>query len=83
MFGKDLPLDLPTQIGKCLAQGGSGRLRITIWPVGGPLQCRVELTDAGPDQAAVRLRPVTIVGGLGQHKWADRRLLAELASAAG
>ncbi len=83
VFGKDLPLDLPTQIGKCLAQGGSGRLRITIWPVGGPLQCRVELTDAGADQAAVRLRPVTIDGGLGQHKWADRRLLAELASAAG
>jgi para-aminobenzoate synthetase/4-amino-4-deoxychorismate lyase len=83
VFGKDLPLELPTQIEKCLAQGGSGRLRITIWPVGGPLQCRVELTDARADQAAVRLRPVTVAGGLGQHKWADRRLLAELAIAAG
>ena len=83
VFGKDLPLELPTQIEKCLAQGGSGRLRITVWPVGGPLQCRVELTEAGADQAAVRLRPVTIDGGLGKHKWADRRLLAELASEAG
>src|SRR5215469_6501242 len=83
VFGKDLPSGLPAQIGQCLAQGGSGRLRIAVRPVGGPLTCRVELTEADKGQAAVQLRPVTIAGGLGPHKWADRRLLAELASASG
>ena len=29
------------------------------------------------------LHPVTLPGGLGEHKWADRRLLASLAAAAG
>ena len=71
----------PTRISKCLAGGGSGRLRITIRPVGGPLHCQVELTEPGPDVAAVRLRVTELPGGLGGHKWADRRLLSQLARA--
>ena len=65
-------------MGKCLAAGGSGRLRITVRPLGGPLHCQVELADPGPDLAAVRLRVHALPGGLGGHKWADRRLLQQM-----
>ena len=89
VFGKDLPAELARQLERCLAAGGSGRLRITVRPVGGPLQCRVELTEAGDGPAAVLLRAAVLPraaalgGGLGAHKWADRRLLAAEIAAAG
>ena len=37
--------------------------------------------EPGPEP--VRLAPVALPGGLGEHKWRDRRLLDELAAAAG
>ena len=77
VFGKDLPPELPGLVGECLAGGGSGRLRITVRPLGGPLHCQVELTEPGPDVAAVRLHVTELPRGLGGHKWADRRLLAQ------
>jgi para-aminobenzoate synthetase/4-amino-4-deoxychorismate lyase len=66
-------------LGDCLAGEPSGRLRITVRPVGGPLQAFIEVVPLppGPD-GAVSLRPAVIPGGLGAHKWRDRRLLAEL-----
>jgi para-aminobenzoate synthetase/4-amino-4-deoxychorismate lyase len=79
VFGKDLPAELRAEIRGCLASGESGRMRITVRPVGGPLEFRVELTAVGAATSPVRLRPVTVAGGLGPHKWADRRLLAALA----
>jgi para-aminobenzoate synthetase / 4-amino-4-deoxychorismate lyase len=80
VFGKDLPPELPGLIRDCLAAGGSGRLRIKVRPLGGPLHCEVELTDPGPEVAAVRLRVTGLPGGLGGHKWADRRLLGQRAA---
>jgi para-aminobenzoate synthetase / 4-amino-4-deoxychorismate lyase len=83
LFGKELPPGLAGQIRQCLAAGGSGWLRITVRPVGGPLQCAVELAAPGPDPAAVRLQVMRLPGGLGGHKWADRRLLEDRITAAG
>jgi para-aminobenzoate synthetase / 4-amino-4-deoxychorismate lyase len=83
VFGKDVPPELAGLVGKCLAGGGSGRLRITVRPLGGPLHCQVELTDAGPDVAAVRLHVTELAGGLGAHKWADRRLLRQYTAGLG
>ena len=77
VFGKDLPPELPGLVSRCLAGGGSGRLRITVRPLGGPLHCQVELAEPGPHVAAVRLRVSELPGGLGAHKWADRGLLAQ------
>ena len=92
------PARLPAaDLAACLKARPSGRLRITVRPVGGPLQATVEVVPpsaprapvpgaAGPGggppgATAVTLRPVTVPGGVGAHKYRDRRLLAELARA--
>jgi para-aminobenzoate synthetase / 4-amino-4-deoxychorismate lyase len=83
LYGKDLPLSLPADLEQCLATRPAGRLRITVRPVGGPLQARVEVVPLTPAPQAVTLRPAVVPGGFGAHKWQDRRLLAGLARAAG
>ncbi len=83
LYGKDLPASLPADLAACLARRPSGRLRITVRPVGGPLQARVEVVPLAQAPAAVILRPAVIPGGFGAHKWLDRRLLAGLADTAG
>ena len=79
LYGKDLPASLRTDLADCLAEEPSGRLRITVRPVGGPLQAFIEVVPLtpGPD-GPISLRPAVIPGGLGAPKWRDRRLLAEL-----
>jgi para-aminobenzoate synthetase/4-amino-4-deoxychorismate lyase len=79
LFGKQLPSSLTADLAACLAGPPSGRRRISARPAGGPLQVTVEVVAAGPPGPAVTLHPVTIPGGLGAHKWRDRRLLARLA----
>ena len=74
---------LDADLAACLAGQPSGRLRLTVRPAGGPLRVTVEVVPAGPAASAVALRPVTIRGGLGAHKWLDRRLLAMLSDQAG
>ena len=83
LFGKHLPPSLRTDLADCLAGRPSGRLRVTARPVGGPLQITVEVIPAGPAPETVALHPVTIPGGLGAHKWLDRRLLARMTDVAG
>jgi para-aminobenzoate synthetase/4-amino-4-deoxychorismate lyase len=83
LYGKPLPASLAGDLAGCLSGCPSGRLRITVRPVGGPLRAAVEVMPAGRHPAAVYLRPALIPGGLGAHKWADRRLLADLAAVAG
>jgi para-aminobenzoate synthetase/4-amino-4-deoxychorismate lyase len=78
LYGKDLPASLPGDLARCLAARPSGRLRITVRPVGGPLQSTVEVIPLPPASSAVTVRPVTVPGGLGAHKYQDRRLPAEL-----
>ena len=83
LYGKDLPTSLAGDLAACLAERPSGRLRITVRTVGGPLRALVEVIPLDRRPIAVRLRPAVIPGGLGAHKWADRRLLADLARSAG
>ena len=83
LFGKQLPPGLAGQISQRLAAGPTGLLRITVRPLGGPLQCDVQLAEPGPDPAAVRMRVIQLPGGLGVHKWADRRLLEDRITTAG
>jgi len=82
LYGKPLPPGLPADLA-ALLPGRSGRLRITARPAGGPLHVAAEVVPAGPVPPAVTLRLATIPGGLGPHKWTDRRLLATLAGCLG
>ena len=79
LFGKALPPALAGDLAAQLAGNPSGRLRITVQPAGGPLRALVEVVPLDQPPAQVSLRPAVIEGGLGAHKWLDRRLLAELA----
>jgi len=54
---------------------GRHRLRIDARPAGDDIEVTFTASELGPDASAWRLVPVTIAGGLGEHKWADRRLL--------
>jgi para-aminobenzoate synthetase/4-amino-4-deoxychorismate lyase len=83
LYGKGLPAALPADLAACLAERPTGRLRITVRPVGGPLQARVEVVPLAPGSAGITLRPTVIPGGFGGHKWRDRRLLAGLTARAG
>jgi para-aminobenzoate synthetase/4-amino-4-deoxychorismate lyase len=83
LFGKGLPPGLHTELAACLARRPSGRLRITVRPLGGPLRATVEVVPLPSPPAAADLTPVIIPGGIGGHKWADRRLLAYYTHAAG
>jgi para-aminobenzoate synthetase / 4-amino-4-deoxychorismate lyase len=79
VFGKGLPPALHDDLAACLAGRPSGRLRITVRPAGGPLQARAKVLPLDQPMAFVRLRPAVIAGGLGGHKWLDRRMLTDLA----
>jgi para-aminobenzoate synthetase/4-amino-4-deoxychorismate lyase len=78
LYRKELPASLPAGLARCLAGRPAGRLRITVRPVGGPLQATVEVVPLTPPPDAVTLRPVIVPGGVGAHKYKDRRLLAGL-----
>lgn len=65
-----------------------GRLRLTVAPEKGRLEADVTATEVEPVQVfpspdrGIALRSVVVAGGLGAHKWADRRLLEYAAAAA-
>jgi para-aminobenzoate synthetase/4-amino-4-deoxychorismate lyase len=71
------------------AQGiGHGRLRLTVVPENGGLRAEVTVAEVEPAQVfpppdrGIALRSVVVAGGLGAHKWADRRLLERAAAEA-
>jgi len=61
---------------------GLARLRLTVAPAGGALAPEVAVAPIHASlvlpawERAVELAPLVVAGGLGPHKWADRRLLA-------
>ena len=78
LYGKHLPQSLYDDLAACLARRPSGRLRVTAQPSGGQLRVRVAVIPLDGQPETVRLHPAVIPGGLGGHKWLDRRLIAEL-----
>ena len=78
LYGETLPEDLHARVVGAAAGAPLQRLRVSALPVG-----RVEI-EAEPLAAElapypVTLSPAVLPGGLGAHKWRDRRLLDELA----
>ena len=83
LYAKDLPASIPALLADCLAARPTGRLRVTVRPVGGPLQPTVEVVPlAGPPAAGIVLRPRVVAGGIGAYKYKDRRLIDQLSQGA-
>jgi para-aminobenzoate synthetase / 4-amino-4-deoxychorismate lyase len=83
LYGKELPARLHDDLARCLAARPAGRLRITVRPLGGPLHVTVECIPLDDGPGVADLLPVVVPGGMGGHKWADRRLLTRYEAAAG
>jgi para-aminobenzoate synthetase / 4-amino-4-deoxychorismate lyase len=83
LYRKDLPASLADDLARCLGDRPSGRLRITVRPLGGPLHAIIEVVPIADQTVVTDLVPVVVPGGIGAHKWADRRLLARCAATAG
>jgi para-aminobenzoate synthetase/4-amino-4-deoxychorismate lyase len=79
LYGTPLPAGLRALIAAAAERAaGDARLRVSARPgAGGRLDTALELLPL-PHRRAARLRAWTLPGGLGAHKWADRRLIAEL-----
>ncbi len=88
VLGRSLPADLAGRVlaAAAGAGGGAGRVRVAVRPGGASLRVEVEAGPLEPRRAGVRppvarpigLEPVDVAGGLGRHKWCDRRLLLAL-----
>jgi para-aminobenzoate synthetase / 4-amino-4-deoxychorismate lyase len=80
LYGQELPDDLHTRVVSAAAAAPLQRLRVVV--VSGT-ELRVELEakplTAEPPPESVTLAPAMLPGGVGAHKWLDRRLLDELA----
>jgi len=88
LYGATLPDSAPA-LARDAARGiEHGKVRLTLVPTGPRLEVRVsaeeiEAASVFPDsERASSLRGFVVEGGLGEHKWADRRLLDRLAAEA-
>lgn len=86
LYGLELPpmpdtgVAAPAAAGPAAAAGTSGRLRVTFVP-GERLTVERGPRPVNPTYNAIA--PFLLPGGLGPHKWADRRLADAISSAAG
>jgi para-aminobenzoate synthetase / 4-amino-4-deoxychorismate lyase len=71
--------DLPSGIAAALPSG-TGRLRVTFVPGSAPT---IDHGPRGSDPSYSEVAPFVLPGGLGRHKWLDRRLLDAITIAAG
>lgn len=81
LYELELPSDLlAATVTRARALTGAHRLRIDAIPDGGRLRIEFRATPLdAPAASAVACAPVQLPGGLGRHKWSDRRLLDSLA----
>jgi branched-subunit amino acid aminotransferase/4-amino-4-deoxychorismate lyase len=83
VYGAPLPADLAARIHAAVASLPStsdGRLRVNVVP-GAPSSVEVvgvSPTNSTLDVVRVRMVPLLLPGGLGPHKWRDRRLVEAL-----
>jgi para-aminobenzoate synthetase/4-amino-4-deoxychorismate lyase len=76
LYGHDLPHDLAARAADAARPHDLARLRIEV--LDGAVEVGAAPLVAPPAPDPVRLAPALIPGGLGAHKWRDRRLLDEL-----
>ena len=81
LYGQELPGDLAQHLGAGGAAPGRERLRVLVSPGAGPVadvEIERQAIDSPAPEGAIVLAAAVLPGGLGAHKWRDRRLLAEL-----
>src|SRR3954471_10077083 len=78
LYGLAVPADARAQVEEAARGLELGRLRLTVTPDGA---AAVRVADVDPaamfPTAPVQVTPIAVPGGIGAHKWADRRLLEE------
>ena len=79
LYGASLSDGLAADLLTEAARAGSDRARMRVDFRPGA-QIVIQLTDAPRRTGSTRLTLRTVPGGIGDHKWADRRLLAALAA---
>jgi para-aminobenzoate synthetase / 4-amino-4-deoxychorismate lyase len=88
LFGAELPDDAREVVIDRARGIRHGKLRLTVAPAGARMRAAVATTEVEPvevfpsPERGIALRSFVVAGGLGAHKWADRRLLDRAASAA-
>jgi para-aminobenzoate synthetase / 4-amino-4-deoxychorismate lyase len=84
LYGRELPDDARAQVEEGAAGLELGRLRLTVLPDG---SSSVRVADVDPATVfpaeGVSVAPIAVPGGIGAHKWADRRLLDAAAAELG
>jgi para-aminobenzoate synthetase/4-amino-4-deoxychorismate lyase len=78
LFDLEPPRTIGTETLEAARELGEGRVRLLVRPDG---TVEVEVGAIPPDAMPAELAPVTLAGGIGAHKWLDRRLLEELSDA--
>jgi para-aminobenzoate synthetase / 4-amino-4-deoxychorismate lyase len=78
LYGRDLPRDFDRRVSAAAQSHRRARLRIVCAAETSPALEFDPLPDAPAAAEPVRLAPALLPGGLGGHKWLDRRLLGEL-----
>jgi para-aminobenzoate synthetase/4-amino-4-deoxychorismate lyase len=81
LYGQELPADLEERIAVAASVQPLQRMRVLVAPGPGSLaavelEARPLSTEPGPETAV--LAPAYLPGGLGCHKWVDRRLVDRL-----
>jgi para-aminobenzoate synthetase / 4-amino-4-deoxychorismate lyase len=80
LYGEELDPSLAARV-RAAAAGCAGPSRLRVrWSAGA---LAIDTSPASPNPAApVRLTPLVLPGGLGAHKWNDRRILADVSGEA-
>jgi para-aminobenzoate synthetase / 4-amino-4-deoxychorismate lyase len=90
LYGQRAPDQAHRLVTDAAADAALGRLRLTVAPGSDGAAATASVRVAAVDRTlvfpgwerAVELAPVTVPGGIGAHKWADRRLLERAESEA-
>jgi para-aminobenzoate synthetase/4-amino-4-deoxychorismate lyase len=84
LYGAELPHGLASELLQAAAEAenDAARMRVNARPVSGRSAVSIdfELSALAEREVPVELVPRTVPGGLGEHKWIDRRMLSALAA---
>ena len=81
LYGAELPAGLADELLAAAWSVDSARLRVDLRPHfrGRGVDAQIRVSPLSARRVPMWLAPVTVPGGLGAHKWIDRRLLDALA----